>query len=361
MNGRQLEQIIEDAFQTVVGDQYPDFLNMLQEHGISGGVHSSMSTSNDDDDVQVQTEENHESQDHQDHQDQQDHQDTTVEYENVSTSVQTDMSGNAEYQETESTTRQSFSDIPIIQTMPAQPRIHSIDLMNSFLQSYQENFRIYQQNSSLVLRHLQHLSRQQQQQQHIIQPNSGTTTGSGTASTTRSTRVPTNTTSTTNATHRPTVANWFQPFVHDISTTMDFQGQNLPVSMSAFGGIIPTSGNFGFGGLGTGDIIQNLVSGVTSSVPTIRQFATATEPIHYVAGEHSTNTTCPITLEEFRDQEMVCRIKHCGHIFKVNALQHWFSRNSHCPVCRYDIRLWNTTEGSSSGNSYPVQQNVFSP
>jgi hypothetical protein len=47
---------------------------------------------------------------------------------------------------------------------------------------------------------------------------------------------------------------------------------------------------------------------------------------------------CPISLEEFRDGDSLTRILHCGHIFKTDELTRWFTRNTHCPTCRHNIR-----------------------
>jgi len=51
---------------------------------------------------------------------------------------------------------------------------------------------------------------------------------------------------------------------------------------------------------------------------------------------------CPITLENFIVGENICRIRHCGHIFKSTGLMQWFQRNVRCPVCRYDVRTYNS-------------------
>ena len=48
--------------------------------------------------------------------------------------------------------------------------------------------------------------------------------------------------------------------------------------------------------------------------------------------------TCPISLEDFQEDEILCSIRHCGHNFKYNQLMSWFSRNVKCPVCRHDLR-----------------------
>jgi len=75
--------------------------------------------------------------------------------------------------------------------------------------------------------------------------------------------------------------------------------------------------------------------------PSVEQISNATEEISY-STNHSrytfTNTTCPITLEEFQEGEILRRINHCGHVFRESAIQNWFRQNVRCPVCRYDIR-----------------------
>jgi hypothetical protein len=72
--------------------------------------------------------------------------------------------------------------------------------------------------------------------------------------------------------------------------------------------------------------------------PTQEQIQDATEIISFDKNISNNNTNCPITLEPFVNGEQVCRIKHCSHLFKQNALNDWFRRNVRCPVCRYDIR-----------------------
>jgi hypothetical protein len=75
--------------------------------------------------------------------------------------------------------------------------------------------------------------------------------------------------------------------------------------------------------------------------PSVEQITNATEEINF-STNHSrytfTNTTCPITLEEFQEGEILRRINHCGHVFRESAIQNWFRQNVRCPVCRYDIR-----------------------
>jgi hypothetical protein len=59
-------------------------------------------------------------------------------------------------------------------------------------------------------------------------------------------------------------------------------------------------------------------------------------------------------------------IRFCGHIFNTEQLNTWFRSNCRCPVCRYDIRRYNTTASSEFFNSNepstpPVNPNPSNP
>jgi hypothetical protein len=79
--------------------------------------------------------------------------------------------------------------------------------------------------------------------------------------------------------------------------------------------------------------------------PTLEQIEDATQLIPYTVNPENPNVSCPITLEEFREGEMVRQIKHCRHTFQETAIQNWFRCNVRCPVCRYDIRDYNGGTG----------------
>lgn len=83
--------------------------------------------------------------------------------------------------------------------------------------------------------------------------------------------------------------------------------------------------------------------------PTQTQIETATRRVRYCDIVTPVNTSCPISLESFNDNDMVTVIRQCGHIFKSEQLNVWFRSNCKCPVCRYDIRSYNTT---AQGDSY---------
>ena len=88
---------------------------------------------------------------------------------------------------------------------------------------------------------------------------------------------------------------------------------------------------------------QGLRNDDVPAVPTLEQYTLATEPFVFNSDTVSrvSSMTCPITLEDFQHGELLCEIKHCHHVFKETALRSWFVRNTHCPVCRYDIRTYN--------------------
>jgi hypothetical protein len=78
------------------------------------------------------------------------------------------------------------------------------------------------------------------------------------------------------------------------------------------------------------------------------------------------DTRCPITLEDFAIDENVMQIIPCGHIFKTDALQNWFSRNTLCPCCRFDVRnfiingIVNESRNISRHNSIDIPQPAIS-
>ena len=72
--------------------------------------------------------------------------------------------------------------------------------------------------------------------------------------------------------------------------------------------------------------------------PSNEQIQLATLTTYYSNIVEPLNANCPITLEEFEYGSIVTLIKHCGHIFKSESLNNWFTENNRCPVCRYDVR-----------------------
>jgi hypothetical protein len=80
--------------------------------------------------------------------------------------------------------------------------------------------------------------------------------------------------------------------------------------------------------------------------PTSVEIDHATEVCEYNVSMDVSNLRCPITLETFQPGDLIRRIRFCGHAFKCNALDTWFNDNVRCPLCRYDIRTYQSRRNS---------------
>ena len=60
------------------------------------------------------------------------------------------------------------------------------------------------------------------------------------------------------------------------------------------------------------------------------------------------NATCPISRDEFDDNSEITMIRGCNHVFNRVSLREWFVRHSTCPMCRYDIRLYDPSAASAA-------------
>ena len=90
--------------------------------------------------------------------------------------------------------------------------------------------------------------------------------------------------------------------------------------------------------------------------PTQSQIEAATRYVRYSDIARPINTQCPISMEDFNDSDMVTVIRPCGHIFNTNSLQSWFRANCRCPVCRYDIRDYNSNASTEFFNTQNQNQ-----
>lgn len=88
--------------------------------------------------------------------------------------------------------------------------------------------------------------------------------------------------------------------------------------------------------------------------PTASQVARATEQIRFSSVENPTNIQCPITREDFSDNEIILRIRHCRHLFNETALTRWFNSHVRCPLCRYDIREYVVPSITTSTETHSV-------
>lgn len=91
----------------------------------------------------------------------------------------------------------------------------------------------------------------------------------------------------------------------------------------------------------------------TRELSTPVQRANAIQTITYNQGERpNRDNICPISLLSFQEGERISQIKHCMHIFKTEYLNNWLTNySSCCPVCRYDIRNYNSENNDNAGNN----------
>jgi hypothetical protein len=97
--------------------------------------------------------------------------------------------------------------------------------------------------------------------------------------------------------------------------------------------------------------------------PTQTQIETATRVVRFGDILGPLNTACPISLENFNEDERVLIIRQCSHIFSNSGLISWFSGSCRCPVCRYDIRSYVSTNTNNISDRYvnvDLSSNVLS-
>jgi hypothetical protein len=107
----------------------------------------------------------------------------------------------------------------------------------------------------------------------------------------------------------------------------------------------------------TNNLFNNLLQNFFEPVevyPSQTQIETATRRVRYCDITRPINTQCPISMEDFNDNDVVTVIRPCGHIFHSQNIMNWFRTNSRCPVCRYDIRDYNSGTSSEFFNNTPV-------
>lgn len=66
------------------------------------------------------------------------------------------------------------------------------------------------------------------------------------------------------------------------------------------------------------------------------------------------NATCPISRDEFDDNSEITMIRGCNHVFNRVSLREWFVHHSTCPMCRYDIRLYDPSASAASASAAGV-------
>lgn len=73
-------------------------------------------------------------------------------------------------------------------------------------------------------------------------------------------------------------------------------------------------------------------------VPTQNEISRATRVYNATTADTSAEDVCAICQDNYTDGQPIRRIMHCDHKFHKSCIDTWFGRNTHCPVCRHDIR-----------------------
>ncbi len=100
-----------------------------------------------------------------------------------------------------------------------------------------------------------------------------------------------------------------------------------------------------------------------SPIPTINDVYNSTSTYTYRVSENTSNTDnsdniCPIDRQPYVDGDEIIKINHCGHTFRRRNLLNWFTRQSTCPICRYDIRSnSNTTRTATTSTTQTSTDN----
>ena len=92
--------------------------------------------------------------------------------------------------------------------------------------------------------------------------------------------------------------------------------------------------------------------------PSQSQIEIATRRVRYCDIATPINTSCPISMDDFNDNDMVTVIRHCGHTFHTENIMNWFRSNSRCPVCRYDIRDYNIPNQNLNNSQDSSNNNI---
>jgi hypothetical protein len=99
-------------------------------------------------------------------------------------------------------------------------------------------------------------------------------------------------------------------------------------------------------GTNINDLIHRFLEPV-EVFPTQSQIEIATRIARFSDIVNPINSSCPISMERFNDNDNVSVIRECGHIFTTQELHSWFHSNCRCPICRYDIRTYNPSSNRS--------------
>jgi hypothetical protein len=94
---------------------------------------------------------------------------------------------------------------------------------------------------------------------------------------------------------------------------------------------------------------NNASADVPANGLSLSQVESATDIVVYDSDIH-VETRCPISLEDFADGDILCRTKHCNHLFKRSHLMTWLQTHITCPSCRHDLVIIPDPPNSEADN-----------
>jgi len=117
------------------------------------------------------------------------------------------------------------------------------------------------------------------------------------------------------------------------------------------------------------NFLSNFLNSTVVVRPTNDQIQNASRIVRYGDIDNPLSQSCPISLDEFNDDDQIRQLLPCGHLFHQNQFQEWFENNVRCPVCRYDIRNYRplsrrntpTNIGSEQSNESQARNATQTP
>lgn len=92
--------------------------------------------------------------------------------------------------------------------------------------------------------------------------------------------------------------------------------------------------------------------------PSITQIRRGTELLIWNDISNNYQTQCPIDMQDFTENDSILRIRECGHIFREMNLRRHFRNSTRCPICRFDIRDYISSENVYSNNNIEEETDV---
>ena len=107
-------------------------------------------------------------------------------------------------------------------------------------------------------------------------------------------------------------------------------------------------------------LLANFLNTTVTVRPTNEQIESASRLVRFGDIENPVSEACPISLDEFNNDDVVRQLLPCGHLFHTSQFDEWFSEHVRCPVCRYDIRNYRQLSRRNSPNNIVNETSTIS-